>query len=1717
MSQQIIDIGAEANDGTGEPLRSAFDAVNNNFTQIFSAGPVGSDVKITGNTITVTGTNNNLVLAANGIGNIQSNSSIIPGFGGVYSLGSSDSQFDSVYAVAFYGNGAGLTGVSVDAGNVILNGNSNVRIGAANANVTVSVSNVSNVAVFSTSGLTVASNINVGNLNAVNLAVSGSITTNLVSQANITANYFLGNGSQLSGMYSNTSVQDFLPTYTGNLVALQGNITTTANISGGNIRSTGTVSATGAVVAGNVTSLGRVTAVGNVSSNEFFVGNGRFLTGVVSAPAPLYKTVNANGTPLIAGNTDATLTLTPGNNIVITGNDLTLDAKFDVSQSPVFQGIVSAVGNIISNSDIIATANVSGGNILTAGLVSATGNIAGSNINAVSNIAGGNVSATANITGNNISATSNISAGNVSASGTVSAAGFVGNSLSKNGASVEFDDNGNVIVTPTGSSPNTNWSFVESGNINLGQSYGKIINSGSFGVGLWATDFAYTTLEWSANGVEKTSVVRVDANVSISTAAGEEIWKFDPTGNLILPNGMKLESVSGDDPTVAITGGNTRIQIDQEGQIGFTSSDGTGNTYTWEFANDGTTYLPHNNVGNVTYIQNSNESGNIDLEIAADKDVVLRANTYSGSGPAWTFGTNGSLEFPNNANIIDGAFNAGSASATVSLNAFSPDGNTVSIQVQGNTSAAVIQTYADSTNTTNTWTFDVTGDLTAPGNISGNYILGNGSQLTGLPATYGNANVATYLSSGTNSANIITTANVSGNYILGNGSQLTGMYSNSQVANYLPTYTGNLVSMLGNIITTGDITGGNIKTPGFVSAAGNITGSYILGNGSLLTGVISSYTNADVAAYLPTYTGNLVSLQGNVTTTANIAAGNIGTTGKVSAESVTATGNVSAGNVVVSDTVSAKDLTTTGNAIIGGNLFVNGDTTYINITDLNVEDPIIGLGRGANNSPLTTNDGKDRGEQLWYYADSEKSAFVGYDNSEGKMIVAANVSIINEIVTVNAYGNTALGNLEAQTVVASANITGGNIATAGTVSATGTVTGGNIATAGTVSATGTVTGGNIATAGTVSATGTLTAGNLTTAGTVSATGNIVGGNVNTTNLSLAGNVVGALNVTGNITGGNIKSVGSLTAAFISSSGNIVTGAGAGGNITGANVISAITFSASGNVQAANVNSGFISATGNINSAKINTDEVYADVVSVTGNVVSGNVNTGIVSASGNITGSNVSTALLAATTANITGNVNSGNINVVSNIAGGNISTAGTLSAGGNITGSNISTAGTLSAGGNITGANLTATGQVSANTMFATSAISTFGNVNAGNGITTQTFIEAIGNITGGNIISGAQISAVGAIISNGNITGANLISTSQISSAGNITAVGNVIGTNFIGNVVGNITTPGANTQLIFNRNGVLGANSGLVFDYVGNVLTVGGDIATQNGGNIQVAGALSVTGNITVGVGNINGGNILGTVIVASGNITGGNITTSGTVTATGNITGGNLSGTSIAGTLITSSQTNITAVGTLDSLAVTGNISGGNLLTGGLIAAVGNIAGIGNVSGGNLLTGGLVQAQGNVTGGNLTTAGQVVAAGNVTGGNVLASTLTATRVVIAGINGVLSDTDGFAYTAGNSTLSVANIATGTVSATGNVTVGNVITGGLISAAGNVTGGNLNAAGLSLSGNVISALNMTTNITTTGNITANNITATTAINIAGNQVATVDDATALAIALG
>jgi hypothetical protein len=263
-------------------------------------------------------------------------------------------------------------------------------------------------------------------------------------------------------------------------------------------------------------------------------------------------------------------------------------------------------------------------------------------------------------------------------------------------------------------------------------------------------------------------------------------------------------------------------------------------------------------------------------------------------------------------------------------------------------------------------------------------------------------------------ANVAGTFNATGN-ITGGNVTTTGIANVGTLA-----VTAN-ATVAGTAIVTGNVTGGNLITAGLVAATGTITATANVVGGNLVTAGIAS-------------------IGGNITTGANANVGNVNTTGIVSA-----TGNVIGGNISTTGIANIGTLTVTGDGLISGNLTVNGNTNYINVTNLNVQDPIIGIGRGANNTPLTVNDNKDRGEQLWYYSDSEKSSFIGYDNSAGNLIAAVDATITAEVVTVNSYGNFVVGTLAAATVNAT-----------GTINATSNVTGGNITTGGQVVATGNI-------------------------------------------------------------------------------------------------------------------------------------------------------------------------------------------------------------------------------------------------------------------------------------------------------------------------------------------------------------------------------------------------------------------------------------------------------------------------------------------------------------------------------------------------------------------------------------------------------------------------------------------------------------------------------------
>lgn len=187
MTQQIIDIGAAANDGTGEPLRDAFNAVNLNFTQIWESGPVNSNVQIANNTITTTVTNSNLVLKPNGIGVIQANSAILPSIDNVYDIGSPVLRFDTIYAGYFVGNGALLTGISGGTGNgqAIVNGTSNVSIGTANGDVTIGINGTGNVVTVSQTSLFVNGVIATPRVLTANIEIQENVSSMMVSPLTI--------------------------------------------------------------------------------------------------------------------------------------------------------------------------------------------------------------------------------------------------------------------------------------------------------------------------------------------------------------------------------------------------------------------------------------------------------------------------------------------------------------------------------------------------------------------------------------------------------------------------------------------------------------------------------------------------------------------------------------------------------------------------------------------------------------------------------------------------------------------------------------------------------------------------------------------------------------------------------------------------------------------------------------------------------------------------------------------------------------------------------------------------------------------------------------------------------------------------------------------------------------------------------------------------------------------------------------------------------------------------------------------------------------------------------------------------------------------------------------------------------------------------------------------------------------------------------------------
>ena len=176
--------------------------------------------------------------------------------------------------------------------------------------------------------------------------------------------------------------------------------------------------------------------------------------------------------------------------------------------------------------------------------------------------------------------------------------------------------------------------------------------------------------------------------------------------------------------------------------------------------------------GNITGADNISATGNIFGNAITLKNTDDFAQIVFSSDGGTT--NNGQIKVDGGTNMVVSSFNnfyvkrAGSDRIAVT-------DTTADFMASSN-----VRIQSNKTGSAYTWTFDNTGNVSMPGNISatGNvtagYFLGNGSQLTGIAASYGNANVVANLAAlGSNP--VSTTGNITAGYLFGNGNTLSNV------------------------------------------------------------------------------------------------------------------------------------------------------------------------------------------------------------------------------------------------------------------------------------------------------------------------------------------------------------------------------------------------------------------------------------------------------------------------------------------------------------------------------------------------------------------------------------------------------------------------------------------------------------------------------------------------------------------------------------------------------------------------------------------------------------------------------------------------------------------------------------------------------------------------------------------------------------------------------
>ena len=992
---------------------------------------------------------------------------------GQYSAGTGLSLTGTVFSIAntavtigSYGNSSAISTFTVNQqGQLTVAGTSNITAPAGDLTGTTLNANVV------TSSLTTVGTL--GNLSVTGNATGGNLLTGGIVSA--TSNIIGGN-------ITTTGIAN-VGTLEATAMTISGNITGGNLLTGGILSAAGSITTVGNVVGGNVNTAG-VMSAGSVNATANIAGGNITTGGIISATGGITSAANViGGNITTAGLISATGNVT-GGNLITTGTfqSASISSSGNITGANINTGGLSLSGNVLSainsTSAITTTANIAGGNVNAAGL-SLSGNVL-SDLNVTTNITGANVTAVANVTGANVNATTQGKFGNVVISGdnVTGTNGIV--TVNGAGADVDFaissDNVANLLYVDAGtgtvsfgSNAQTTDALVSFNTTNsILVPVGNTAQRPTTGVA-GMTRFNTTTQQMEAyNGTTWQSLGSAFTVITTETFAGDGATTTFTLSSANYTTDSVLVTLNGvvQIPTTAYTVSGVSLI--------FTEAPATGDTISVrELQTTSSVTSISNSSGNakVETAGNANKvniTGNL-LPIAnatqslgsatnAWKDLYVSGNSIW-LGPLRLEALNSTTfvvyqsDGVTQANIDVGSVDVGAiTSGTSAIGISGANGNTF-MTVGGTANVLVASTTGVA----------VTGTMSATGNITGSYILGNGSQLTGIDATS--------IQNGTSNVKVVSSG----------GNVTVGVANTSNVV--VVSTTG--VAVTGTMSASGNVTGGNLLTGGLISATGAITGATITGStlsstgnvntvGVAATGNISTTGNISggnliVTTVFSNYSGATASLSGN------IDGGNLRTAGQVSATGNITGGNVNVGNITIAtDLISSLNSTITidpatiGNAglvVINGNLQVNGTTTTINSNVVSTNDLTVNYANNAINSGAANGGGIEVGP-----IGSPYITWL-YNNTANVWTSSAGVSAVGNIVTTgnisggNLIATTFIGNYSGTTASITGNIDGGNLRTSGLVSATGSITGAAITGTSLTVSTGNVTLGNIVNAG----------------------------------------------------------------------------------------------------------------------------------------------------------------------------------------------------------------------------------------------------------------------------------------------------------------------------------------------------------------------------------------------------------------------------------------------------------------------------------------------------------------------------------------------------------------------------------------------------------------------------------------------------------------------------